>query len=151
MNRKVPVKKQWKLIINILSLVALFALIYFLRNQIALTIDNLKNVNAWALLLIIPIEALNYHAQTKMYQGLFGIVGNKLSYRYLYSASLELNLINHLFPSGGLTGISYFGVKVSENNEVSGAKATLIQLMKLIMTILSFELLLFIGVIILLC
>ncbi|NBW29515.1 hypothetical protein EBR37_03985, partial [bacterium] len=84
-----------------------------------------------------------------MYQGLFGIVGNKLRYRYLYSASLELNLINHLFPSGGLTGISYFGVKVSENKEVSGAKATLIQLMKLIMTILSFELLLFIGVIIL--
>jgi len=149
MSRKVRVKKQWKLIINIFSLVALFVLIYFLRNQLALTIDNLKNVNAWALLLIIPIEALNYHAQTKMYLGLFVIVGNKLSYRYLYSASLELNLINHLFPSGGLTGISYFGVKVSENDEISGAKATLIQLMKLIMTILSFELLLFIGVIIL--
>lgn len=149
MKRKVRIQKNWKLVINIVSLFAILGLLYFLRDQIISTIENLKNVNSWALLLIVPIEALNYHAQTKMYQGLFRIVGNKLSYKYLYKASLELNLINHLFPSGGLTGISYFGVKVSENDEISGAKATLIQLMKLIMTLLSFELLLFIGIFIL--
>jgi hypothetical protein len=146
MKKKTMLPKNWKLIINILSILALFSLIYFLRDQIATTIENLKNVNSWALLLIIPIEILNYHAQTKMYQNLFKIVGNKLSYGYLFKASLELNLINHLFPSGGVTGISYFGVKVSENEEVSGAKATLIQLMKLILTLLSFEVLLFIGI-----
>ena len=99
MKSKNPLKKHWKLIVNVITLVALIGLIYFLRDQIAATIENLKHVNTWALLLIIPIEMLNYHAQTKMYQGLFGIVGNKLGYRYLYRASLELNLINHLFPS----------------------------------------------------
>jgi len=146
MKKKTKLSKNWKLIVNILSILALFLLVYFLRDQISSTVENLKHVNAWALLLIIPIELLNYHAQTKMYQNLFKIVGNKLSYGYLFKASLELNLINHLFPSGGVTGISYFGVKVSENDEVSGAKATLIQLMKLILTLLSFEVLLFIGI-----
>lgn len=149
MSEKAFLKKRWKLLLNIVTVIALIALVYFLRAQIASTIDNLTHVNAWALLLLIPIEILNYHTQAKMYQSLFGIVGNKLSYRYLYKAALELNFINHVFPSGGVTGISYFGVKISSNKEITGGKATLIQMMKLILTILSFEVLLVIGLLIL--
>jgi uncharacterized protein (TIRG00374 family) len=82
-----------------------------------------------------------------MYQGLFAIVGNKLGYRYLYETSLELNFVNHVFPSGGVTGISYFSVRLSGDDQISAAKATLIQLMKLAMTFISFEILMFIGLI----
>lgn len=147
MAEKSILRRKWKLILNIVTLVALIVLIYLIRHQLGATIDDLGHINGWALLLIIPIEILNYHAQTKMYQKLFGVVGNELSYKYLFKASLELNFVNHVFPSGGVTGISYFGVRLSDDDKISGGKATLIQIMKLVLTLLSFELLLLIGLI----
>jgi uncharacterized membrane protein YbhN (UPF0104 family) len=138
---------RWKVILNVVTLLALLFLIYAIRGQLAATFRNLVHVNAWALLLMIPIEFLNYHAQTKLYQRLFTIVGNKLSYWYLFKMSLELNFVNHVFPSGGVTGISYFGVRLRDGRQISGGKATLIQVMKLAMTFLSFELLIVFGLI----
>jgi uncharacterized protein (TIRG00374 family) len=138
--------KRWKLIINWLTLGALVLLVILIRHDLANTIRNLAHVNGWLLFLIIPVEALNYHAQTKLYQGLFRIVGNKLSYRFLFGASLELNFVNHVFPSGGVTGISYFGMRL-KGNQITGGKATLIQVMKLGLTFLSFEVLIVIGLI----
>lgn len=139
--------QRWKLILNIITLIALAVLIYAIRDQLADTISNLRKVNAWALLLIVPVEALNYHAQAKLYQGLFRLVGNNLSYKFLYKTSLELNFVNHVFPSGGVTGLSYFGVRLRDGEKLTGGKATLVQVMKLALQFLSFELLIIFGLI----
>jgi putative heme transporter len=136
---------NWKLVLNVVTLVALVVLIYATRHQLGATIGNLAKVNGWALLLMIPIEALNYHAQAKLYQGLFGMVGNKLPYKFLYRTSVELNFVNHVFPSGGVTGISYFSLRLRTGNELTGGKATLIQVVKLGLTFVSFELLIVFG------
>jgi len=141
-------KRNWKLILNIVTIIALIILIVAVRKQLGQTLHDLKRVHAWALLLLIPIEALNYHAQVKMYQGMFKIVGNKLRYTYLLRLALELNFVNHVFPSGGVTGISYFGLRLKRDG-VGGAKATLVQLMKLVLTFISFEILLLLGMLIL--
>ncbi len=146
MSEKSILRRHWKLILNIATIVALIILIYAIRHQLGSTIKNITHVNGWALFLIIPVEIIDYHAQAKMYQHLFAIVGDKLAYGYLYARALELNLINHLFPSGGVTGISYFGVRVSGQNDITGARATLIQLMKLVLTFISFEVLLILAV-----
>ena len=138
------IKRRWKLILNIVTALALIVLVYAIRDQLVDTIKNLTKVNAWMLLLLLPIQLINYHAQTKLYQGLFTVVGNKLNYRFLFKAALELNFINHVFPSGGVSGISYFGVRL-RGGEITGAKATLIQIMKLILLVLSFEVLLIAG------
>lgn len=138
-------RRRWKLILNIVTIVALAGLAYALREQLGDTLNNLKKVNGWALLLIIPIEALNYHAQAKLYQGLFGIVGNRLPYKFLYRMSLELNFVNHVFPSGGVTGISYFGLRLRRGDKLTAGKATLVHIMKLALTFLSFEVLIVFG------
>jgi uncharacterized protein (TIRG00374 family) len=144
-------KHRWKLILNLITIVALLVLIYATRHDLVSTFRNLGHVNGWALLLLIPIEALDYHAQARLYQRLFGLVGNKLSYKFLYKTSVELNFVNHVFPSGGVTGISYFGVRMSKGeNDISGGKATLIQVMKLALTFLSFEVLIIFGLLCLL-
>lgn len=140
-------KRRWKLVLNLFTLAALLVLVYVIRDQLVDTFSNLAKVNAWALLLIIPVQLLNYHAQTKMYQGLFGIVGNTLSYKFLYRTSIELNFVNHVFPSGGVSGISYFGVRLKNGETISGSKASLVQVMKLALLILSFEVLLILGLI----
>jgi uncharacterized protein (TIRG00374 family) len=142
-------RRNWKLIITLITLFALLGLVYAIRDQLVETIANLRHVNLWILLLIIPVEALNYHAQTKLYQQLFTVVGNKLSYRFLFRASLELNFVNHVFPSGGVSGISYFGLRLKDGTTITASKATLVQLMKLVLTIVSFEAILFIGLLIL--
>lgn len=140
-------KRRWKLILNLLTLLALGVLIYFIRDQLAETLKNLFKVNYWVLLLMIPMQLLNYHSQTKMYLHLFRIVGNTLPYRFLFRTSLELNMVNHVFPSGGVTGISYFGVRMRDGESISAAKATLVQVMKLALLFLSFEILLVAGLI----
>lgn len=139
--------RRWKLILNIVTVVALIGLIYVIRHQLVETLRNLQHVNLWILLLILPIEALNYHTQVKLYQGLFQIVGNKLSYKYLYRAALELNFVNHVFPSGGVSGISYFGLRLKDGQKITASKATLVQVMKLVLIVISFELLLVSGLI----
>ena len=137
-------KRRWKMILNVVTLVLLLALVYGIRKQLVQTIRDLKHVHIWALLLIIPIELVNYHAQTKQYLSLFGLVGNKLEYKPMYKLAVELNFVNHVFPSGGVTGISYFGVRL-KNNEITGGRATLVQFMKLVLTFLSFEVLIVIA------
>ncbi len=139
-------KKHWKLVINVLTIIVLIGVIYSTRHQILGTLQNLTHINAYALVLLIPIELLNYHAQTKLYQKLFKVVGNELSYKSLYRIALELNFVNNVFPSAGVTGISYFGLRLRNGKILSGGRAVLIQIMKLGLTLISFEVLIVFGV-----
>ncbi len=142
------IKRRWKLLLNIVTVVALVVFAIAIQDQLIATFRNLAKVNAWLLLLVLPIQALNYHGQTKLYQGLFAVVGNKLNYWYVFKAALELNFVNNIFPSGGVSGISYFGVRL-RGDEITGGKATLIQIMKVMLLVLSFELLLIVGLVLL--
>ncbi len=141
-------KKRWKLILNLVTVGALLGLCYVLRDQILETIQNATRVNAYALLLIIPIELWNYDAYARMYRYLFGILGTKVRYREMYKVALELNMVNNVFPSGGVSGFSYFGVRMKQL-EVSTGKATLVQTMKFILLFTSFEVLIIVGLIML--
>ncbi len=137
--------RNWKVAVNVLTLAALVLLVVFSWNQLAQTFHNLFRVHAWALLLIIPVEYLNYDAQARLYKGLFEITGNKLEYWPLFKSSLELNFVNSVFPSGGVTGISYFGMRM-RGADITGAKATVVQLLKLALLFLSFEVLIVLGI-----
>ena len=140
--------KRWKLLLNLATVIAVAFTIYAVRGDISSTYHNIFHVNVLILLLIIPLELLDYHAQTKLYQHLFKIVGNKLTYKYLFFASVELNFVNHVFPSGGAAGISYFGLKI-KNQEITTGKATFIQVMKLGLTFVSFEVLILLSALLL--
>ena len=147
MSEKSWLRRRWKLLVNILTLLALSVAIIFSRRQILDTIKNLGHVHAGFLLLLIVVEVLNYHAQARLYQGLFAIVGNKLSYKFLYRASLELNFVNHVFPSGGVTGLSFFSLRMRKGKELTGARATLIHLIKVSMYIVAYEIILLFGIV----
>jgi uncharacterized protein (TIRG00374 family) len=146
MDKQSWLRRRWKLVLNLVTLAALAALVYAVRHQLGRTLKDLGHVHAWALLLLIPVEALNYHAQARLYQRLFAIVGNKLGYKYLYRASIELNFVNHVFPSGGITGLSYFSLRLREGEKLTGAKATVVHFSKLLLMFLSFEIMIILGV-----
>lgn len=130
--------------LNIITVGALVILAYAVRHQLADTLTNFKKVNLWALVLIIPIELWNYDAQARMYQHLFEIAGDRLRYRFWFGLSLEMNFINSVFPSGGVSGISYLGMRL-RRNDIRAGRAALVQLMKLVLVFFSFEVLLLLG------
>jgi putative heme transporter len=138
-------QSRWRLALTIITFIALAALIYGLRRDIGGVIDNLGKVNAIALLLLIPLEALNYDAYARLYRRLFRVLGKEVSYWPMYKFTLELNFVNHILPSGGVSGITYFSVR-ARSLGISGSKSALAQVMKLFLLYVSYQPLLVVGV-----
>jgi len=136
------------LILNIATVLALVVLVYAIRHQLEQTLRNLNRVNIWWLILMVPLQYGNYFAQTRLYQLLFRTVDQNISYKSLFRVALELNFVNHVFPSGGVTGISYFSLRLRSFGMRAG-KTTLVQIMKLVLIFLSFEALLILGIFVL--
>ncbi len=141
-------RSRFRLILTLVTFAALIILIYSLREQIGSVIKDLGKVNAWALLLLIPLEIINYDSYARLYRSIFRILGDEVKYWNMFKLTLELNFVNHILPSGGVSGISYFTVRMRSEG-VSGAKATLSQVLKLFLLYASFQPLLVIGVIML--
>lgn len=141
-------KAKWKVVLNIVTIIALFGAIYALRHQIVDSLNNLGKVDTWALFLVIPLQLLNYHAYTNQSRSLFSILGEKLRYRPMFRLMLEMNFVGLVFPSGGVTGLSYFGIRMKDA-DVSTAKTSLVYLMRYIMVFISFQILLGTGLLLL--
>lgn len=139
---------RFKAIITVITLSALAILVYAVRIQLLETLRNLGKVNTFAVLMIFPLEVLNYHAQSKLYQGFFSVLGNKLNYRFMYRVSLEMNFVNNVFPSAGVSGFSYLSVRMRSQN-IPAARSTIVQMMKFVMIFVAFQVYLFIGLLLL--
>ena len=141
-------RSRWKLALTIITLIALVALCYFARDQIAETFHNFGEVNNYALIFMLVGQAINYHSYSRMYQSLFEILNEKVDYKRMLRIILELNFVNNIFPSGGVSSFSYFGIRMKAEG-VNTGKSTLIQMMRFILTFVSFQILLFVGLIML--
>lgn len=141
MGQEVISRQRWKLVLTAITFVALAIMIYAVRQQIADTISNLGKVNTWALPGMLVWQALDYHSYAKLYQYLYRILGERIRYRPLLRVTLELNFVNNVFPSGGVSGISYFALRMRDA-DVSGSKSTVVQLAKFIFLFVSFQIML---------
>ncbi len=141
-------KSRWKLILNVLSFLALAILIYTLRSQIHQVIRDFGKVHSLVLFLLIPIEWLNYHVYAKLHQNQFKTLGKKVEYKDMFKLMLELNFVNHILPSGGVSGISYFNVR-TKTMSITTAQSTLAQVMKLLILYISFQPILIFGLLVL--
>lgn len=148
MAKKEQGSSKVKTIISIVTILALFVFVYALRQQIVDTFRNLKEVNLWAIALMPLLQVVNYHAYTKMYLHIYGILGDELPYKKLFKVQLELNFVNNVFPSGGVSGISYFSLRMRKLGAGAG-KSTLVQVLKFALIFLSFQIMLGLGLIIL--
>ncbi len=139
-----PKSSRIKNYLSALTIIALFVLVYALRNQIIDTFNNLDRVNPWALALMPLLQLVNYHAYTKMYQQVYHVLGDDLNYKQLYKVQLELNFVNGVFPSGGVSGISYFSLRMRRLGAGAG-KSTLVQVIKFGLVFFSFQIMLAFG------
>ena len=141
-------KSKFKTFLSALTIIALVAFVYALRQNIYDTFANLKNVNPWALALMPLLQVGNYHSYSKLYGELYEVLGEKIAYKKLYRVTLELNFVNNVFPSGGVSGISYFGIRMRKFG-IGAGKSTLVQVLKFGLIFISFQLMLMIGLIML--
>jgi uncharacterized protein (TIRG00374 family) len=136
--------KRIKLIINIVTLVALAILLYVSWPQITNGLRQIGGAKWSIIFLMIPMQIVNFYAVAKLYQSYFRESGYKLSMKLMYKSALELNFVNHIFPSGGVAGFSYLGLRLRRYG-IPVSKTTLAQTLRFGLTFISFLLLLFLG------
>jgi uncharacterized protein (TIRG00374 family) len=136
--------RHWKKVLNVVTILALLALVYFIRHQLVSTFKDLNHLALGALVLLIPLQAWKYDAQARIYRRLFGTTGHKFSYKFMLRSSIELSFVNTVFPSGGISGVSYLSVMMRKYG-ISAGRSALVQIMKMVLIFVAFEGLLIIG------
>lgn len=122
------------------------AVVYVSRHQLVHAWQLLGQVNVWILLLLIPLQILSYYAAGAM---IFSYLKEKyditISGAQTAQMALELNFVNHILPSGGVSGASYMTWRLSHMG-VGAGRATLAQVVRLAMTFVAFLLLMIVAV-----
>jgi putative heme transporter len=135
--------------LSIATLVFIAVIIYFSRHELEHAWRLLEQVNIWILLLLIPGQMLVYYASGEM---MFSYLRAKKSIDEvpklsLARMSLEMNFVNHILPSGGVSGISYMTWRLGKYGVTPG-RATMAQVVRFAMGFVAFIALLALAVII---
>ncbi len=137
-----------KLWLNIVTFAAIAVVVIFARHDIVLALQKMQQLNLWILALMVPAQAFAFFAVARVYFHFFKATGTPLPMKALLPAAIELNFVNHIFPSGGVSGFSYLTVRLRHNN-ISTAKATLAQIVRFIFAFVTFIALLLLALVLL--
>jgi uncharacterized protein (TIRG00374 family) len=135
--------------LSVITLILIGVILYFARHELAHAWQLLEKVNIWILLLLIPGQLLVYFASGEM---MFSYLRAKKSIEKaspfaLARMSLEMNFVNHVLPSGGVSGISYMGWRLGHLG-VSPGRAIMAQMVRFATGFIAFIALLIVSVLI---
>ena len=122
-------------------------ILFLARDDLVKAWHLLGQVNPWILLLVLPVQFISYYAGGAMIFSYLRQKGDlaKVSNIEAAKMSLELNFVNHVLPSGGVSGLSYMTWRLSKLS-VAGSRATLAQVVKFAATFGAFVVLLAVSV-----
>ena len=133
--------------------IATFALIgviiYFSRHELVRAFELLGQVNLWILALLLPVQLIMYFAGGEM---MFSYLRAKKVTDNVPPATqarmaLEMNFVNHVLPSAGVSGLSYMTWRLNKLGIPAG-RATMAQVVRFATGFMSFIVLLVISVVI---
>lgn len=135
--------------LNILTAVIIVVTLWALRDELMQAWELLGRVNIWLLLLIIPLQFLSYYAGGAAMFSYLKQQGHAKEVKPwdMSRMALELNFVNHILPTGGLSGASYMTWRLNKLGFGSG-RATLAQVVRLAMTFMAYVVLLMIAVVV---
>ena len=136
-----------RMILSMVTLAVLILVIYFSRHELVKAWQLLGQANIWLLMLLLPLQAGVYYAGGEM---IFSYLRDKKLIHHISRfeqarIALELNLVNHIFPSGGISGISYTTWRMHKFG-VSTASSTFAQLVRYVAGFVSMMGLLIVAV-----
>lgn len=116
-------KRFW---ISFLSLGLVILVLFLGRHQLLRAWQLLSQVNIWILLLLIPAQLISYHASGEIIFSYLKKKANtkKLSRIDTTKLALEFNFVNHILPTGGVSGASYMTWRLKKVG-VSSGRATM--------------------------
>jgi uncharacterized protein (TIRG00374 family) len=129
--------KSIKFWVNVITTGALVLLVIFARGQIVDAFKTFADLNLLWLLVAIPVQLGNHFSVAKFYQSYLKTLGEKVRTKELYKVSLEMNFVNNVFPTGGVSGFGYLGIRLGKLG-IKGSKSTLLQTSRHFLTFLSF-------------
>lgn len=132
--------------LSVLTAAALAVLLYVSRNELVIAWRLLERVDLRILAILIPLQLLSYYAVGAM---IFEYLKGKKELDGTHPwemtrMALELNFVNHVLPSGGVSGISYMGWRLKQLG-VSPGRATMAQVVRFAMTYGAYLILLLIA------
>lgn len=135
---------------TIITIVLLSIVVIAAWPQIKEAWGLLGTVDLWILALLLPVQFASYYATGGMIFSYLRAKGNleDMSRWSMTRLALELNFVNHILPSGGAAGFSYLAW-ILKKHHVSVSRSTMAQLIRFVLTFLSFIFLLVIAMIIL--
>lgn len=128
--------KTWLSIVT-LALVAI--IIFFSRDELIKAWELLSGVNLWVLMLLIPGQIFVYYIGGEM---MFSYLREKGAIKEipkgdLTKMALEMNFVNHVLPSGGVSGISYMTWRLNKYG-ISAGRAAMAQLVRFAMAFVAY-------------
>lgn len=132
--------------LSVVTFILIAIILYFSRHELQHAWQLLGQVNIWILLLLIPGQILVYYAGGEM---IFSYLRDKgkmaeVPRRQLAEIALEGNFVNHILPSGGVSGVSYLSWRLGHLGVPAG-RATMAQVVKHAMGFVAFMALLLIA------
>ena len=136
--------KGW---LSFATLVLVLLVLWMARAEIVQAWHLLSRVNIWILALLLPVQILSYYAVGAM---IFSYLKQKDDFKAssieMAKMALELNFVNHVLPSGGVSGASYMSWRLSKLG-VNVGRATLAQVVRIAVTFGAFLLLICLAVV----
>lgn len=133
--------------VSLATLVLIAVVIYFSRHELAHAWQLLGHVEIWILLLLVPGQILAYYASGEMIFSYLRAKNaiNDVKGLELARMSLEMNFVNHILPSGGVSGVSYMTWRLGKYGVPSG-RAAMAQVVRFAMGFVAFIALLVVAV-----
>lgn len=134
--------------LSVVTLGLIVVILFFSRHELERAFELLGQVNIWILLLLIPGQIFVYFAGGEM---IFSYLRGKGRVKEvprgeLAAIALEGNFVNHVLPSGGVSGISYLTWRLRHLGVPAG-RATMAQVVRHGMGFVSFTVLLMIALV----
>ncbi|MDB5176777.1 MAG: rane protein of unknown function [Candidatus Saccharibacteria bacterium] len=132
--------------LSLITVVFLVVILFLSRHELFRAWELLGQVNIWILLLMIPLQILVYYAGGEMIFSYLRGKGQikKVKRRTLIRIALEGNFVNHILPSGGVSGVSYLTWRLGHLG-IQPGRATMAQVVRHAANFLAFAVLLLIA------
>jgi uncharacterized protein (TIRG00374 family) len=146
---------MFKKILSIATVVLVGVVIWFARDEIVEAFHHLGQMNLWIFLLLIPAQLIMYFAAGQVYFSYVRSLKNvkKVSTWKLMRISFELNFVNHIIPSGGVSGLAYLtwrmksaGIRAGQAAMMQVVRYGLVALATALVMSVAAVVLIFIGV-----
>lgn len=132
-------KLSYRAILSIVTFLLLLIIVVASWHEIVHAWQLLGKVNLWILALLIPVQFLSYYAAGEMmFEYLRGKGELKKVSRLTASRmALELNFVNHVLPSGGVSGASYMTWRLGKFG-VQPGRAVMAQVVRHVVSFAAF-------------